>query len=93
MKGGKCMNNMDMQLAAVDAVLAGDDRALDMLVDNPDENVRVIVAKAARPQDLDKLVNDPSRWVRLAVIHYGRPEDRQKLVNDPDPVVRLEART
>lgn len=82
----------DRELAAVDAAITGDDRVLDSLVDDEDENVRVFVAKAARPQDLDKLVNDSSPWVRLAVAHYGRLEDRQKLVSDLDPLVRKEAR-
>lgn len=80
------------KLQAIDAALAGDDATLDKLVNDPDEDVRVFVAKAARPQDLDKLVNDPSPFVRMAVAHYGRPEDRQKLLGDQSPMVRSEAK-
>lgn len=82
----------ERELQAVDAGLAHDDAALDKLVSDPDEDVRVIVAKAARPQDLDRLVHDSSALVRAAVAHYGRPEDRQKLLTDPSPIVRAEAR-
>lgn len=82
----------EKELAAVDATLAHDDATLDKLVNDPDENVRIFVAKAARPQDLDRLVNDPSPYVRMAVAHYGRPEDRQKLLADPSPIVRAEAK-
>lgn len=82
----------EKELEAIDATLAGDDATLDKLVNDPDENVRVFVAKAARPQDLDKLVDDPSPFVRMAVAHYGRPEDRQKLASDPSPIVRAEAK-
>lgn len=79
------------ELQAIDAALTGDDATLDQLVNDPDEAVRIFVAKAARPQDLDRLVNDPSPYVRMAVAHYGRPEDRQKLLADPSPIVRAEA--
>lgn len=82
----------EKELQAIDATLAHDDATLDRLVTDPDENVRVFVAKAARPQDLDVLVSDPSPVVRMAVAHYGRPEDRQKLLTDPSPLVRAEAR-
>lgn len=81
----------EKELAAVDATLQHDDAALDRLVDDPSEDVRVFVAKAARPQDLDRLVTDPSPYVRMAVARYGRPEDRQKLLTDPSPIVRAEA--
>ena len=84
--------NHEKELQAIDATLAGDDATLDKLVNDPDETVRVFVAKAARPQDLDKLVTDPNPLVRMAVAHYGRPEDRQKLLTDPSPMVRSEAR-
>lgn len=84
------MSNMNMQLTAVDATLQHDDAALDKLVSNPDEDVRVFIAKAARPQDLDILVSDPSALVRAAVARYGRPEDRQKLASDPSPIVRAQ---
>ena len=84
--------NHEKELAAVDAALQHDDQALDRLVSDPSETVRVFVAKVARPQDLDKLVNDPSPFVRMAVAHYGRPEDRQKLASDPSPMVRSEAK-
>lgn len=82
----------EKELQAIDATLAHDDQALDRLVKDPDEDVRVIVAKAARPQDLDRLVHDSSALVRAAVAHYGRPEDRQKLLTDPSPIVRAEAK-
>ena len=82
----------ERELQAIDATLAHDDQALDRLVRDPDEGVRVFVAKAARPQDLDILVNDPSPFVRMAVAHYGRPEDRQKLLGDQSPMVRSEAK-
>lgn len=72
--------------------LTGDDVTLDRLVTDPDEDVRVMVAKAARPQDLDKLVSDPSKFVRLAVARYGRPQDRQKLLTDSSPIVRAQAK-
>lgn len=81
----------EKELQAIDATLAGDDATLDKLVSDPSEDVRVMVAKAARPQDLDRLVNDPSAIVRAAVAHYGRPEDRQKLLGDQSPIVRAEA--
>ena len=83
--------NHEKELQAIDATLAHDDATLDKLVNDPDENVRIFVAKAARPQDLDKLVNDSSEFVRMAVAHYGRPEDRQKLLTDPSPIVRAQA--
>lgn len=79
------------ELQAIDAGFAGDDTTLDRLVKDPDEDVRVFVAKAARPQDLDRLVHDPSPLVRAAVARYGRPEDRQKLLADPSPIVRAQA--
>lgn len=82
----------ERELAAVDAGLVGDDATLDQLVSDPDEDVRVFVAKAARPQDLDILVNDPSALVRAAVARYGRPEDCQKLLTDPSPIVRAQAK-
>lgn len=72
--------------------LIGDDVTLDKLVSDSDEDVRIMVAKAARPQDLDKLVNDSSKFVRLAVARYGRPQDRQKLLIDPSPIVRAQAK-
>ena len=84
--------NHEKELEAIDATLAHDDQALDRLVHDPSEDVRIFVAKAARPQDLDKLVSDPSPFVRMAVAHYGRPEDRQKLLGDQSPMVRSEAR-
>ena len=68
------------------------DGALDRLVTDPDENARIWVAKAARPQDLDRLVTDPSPLVRAAVARYGRPINRQKLQVDPSPLVRAQAR-
>ena len=80
----------DKELAAVDAALQHDDATLDKLVSDPSEDVRVFVAKAARPQDLDKLVSDPAVLVRAAVARYGRPEDRQKLASDPSPIVRAQ---
>lgn len=80
------------ELQAIDATLAHDDQALDRLVTDPDEDVRVMVAKAARPQDLDVLVSDPSALVRAAVARYGRPEDCQKLLTDPSPIVRAQAK-
>ena len=83
--------NHEKELQAIDATLAHDDATLDKLVKDPDENVRIFVAKAARPQDLDILVHDPSPFVRMAVAHYGRPEDRQKLLTDPSPIVRAQA--
>lgn len=79
------------ELQAIDAGLAGDDAMLDKLVSDPSEDVRVFVAKAARPQDLDKLITDPNPLVRMAVARYGRPEDRQKLASDPSPIVRAQA--
>lgn len=85
-------DSREKELRAIDAVLDRDNAALDRLVTDPDENVRIWVAKAARPQDLDKLVSDPSPFVRMAVAHYGRPEDRQKLLVDPSPLVRAQAR-
>lgn len=84
--------NHERELAAIDATLAHDDQALDRLVKDPDEDVRVFVAKAARPQDLDRLVSDPSPIVRAAVARYGRPQDRQKLLTDPSPLVRAQAK-
>ena len=81
----------ERELQAVDAGLAGDDATLDRLVKDPSEDVRVMVAKAARPQDLDRLVSDSSALVRAAVARYGRPEDRQKLLADPSPLVRAQA--
>ena len=80
------------ELQAIDATLQHDDQTLDKLVKDPDEDVRVFVAKAARPQDLDVLASDPSPYVRMAVAHYGRPEDRQKLASDSSPMVRSEAK-
>lgn len=82
----------EKELQAIDATLAHDDQALDRLVKDPSEDVRVFVAKAARPQDLDRLVSDSSALVRAAVARYGRPEDCQKLLADPSPIVRAEAR-
>lgn len=82
----------ERELSAIDAALAGDDTTLDRLVKDPSEDVRVFVAKAARPQDLDILVSDFSALVRAAVARYGRPEDCQKLLADPSPIVRAEAR-
>lgn len=82
----------DKELAAVDAVLQHDDQALDKLVNDSSEDVRVFVAKAGRSQDLNQLIDDPSPYVRMAVARYGRPEDRQKLLGDPSPMVRSEAR-
>lgn len=84
--------NHEKELQAIDAGLTGDDATLDRLVKDPSEDVRVFVAKAARPQDLDRLVSDPSPLVRAAVARYGRPEDRQKLASDPSPIVRAEAK-
>lgn len=84
--------NHEKELQAIDAMLAHDDATLDRLVKDPDEDVRVMVAKAARPQDLDVLVSDSSALVRAAVAHYGRPQDRQKLVSDPSPLVRAQAK-
>lgn len=81
----------EKELQAIDAMLSHDDQALDRLVTDPSEDVRVMVAKAARPQDLDRLVSDPSALVRAAVARYGRPEDRQKLASDPSPLVRAQA--
>lgn len=78
------------ELAAVDARINNDDTALDKLVHDSDPNVRVMVAKAARPQDLDILVLDDDKWVRAAVARYGRLEDRKKLADDPDPIVRAQ---
>ena len=83
--------NHEKELEAIDATLAHDDQALDRLVTDPDENVRVFVAMQGRDEDLDKLVGDPSPFVRMAVAHYGRPEDRQKLASDPSPLVRAQA--
>ena len=85
------MMTHEKELQAIDAGLAHDDAALDKLVSDPDENVRIFVAKAARPQDLDRLVSDSSALVRAAVARYGRPEDRQKLLADPSPIVRAQA--
>lgn len=79
-------------LAAVNAKITGDNATLDRLVDDPDEDVRVMVAKAARPQDLDQLITDSSRLVRAAVARYGRSEDRKKLATDPDAFVRAAAK-
>lgn len=84
--------NHEKELEAIDAMLAHDDATLDRLVKDPDEDVRIMVAKAARPQDLDRLVSDPSALVRAAVARYGRPEDRRKLLTDPSPIVRAEAK-
>lgn len=84
--------NHEKEFEAIDAMLAHDDAMLDKLVSDPDENVRIFVAKAARPQDLDRLVSDPSALVRAAVARYGRPEDRQKLLTDPSPIVRAQAK-
>ncbi|MFS8962340.1 hypothetical protein NYF20_04015 [Lactobacillus delbrueckii] len=77
--------NHEKELQAIDATL-------DKLVSDPSEDVRIFVAKAARPQDLDRLVSDPSALVRGAVARYGRPEDRQKLLTDPSPIVRAQAK-
>lgn len=77
---------------AIDAIRDHDDQALDRLVHHPSPDVRVFVAKAARPKDLDLLVNDPDWEVRLAVAHYGRLEDRQKLLTDPSGIVWSEAK-
>ena len=82
----------EKELQAIDATLAHDDATLDRLVKDPSEDVRIFVAKAARPQDLDRLVTDPSPLVRAAVARYGRPIDRQKLVTDPSPIVRAQAK-
>lgn len=78
----------EKELRAIDAVLDRDDATLDRLVTDPDENIRIWVAKAARPQDLDRLATDPSPLVRAAVARYGRPSDRQKLLADQSPFVR-----
>lgn len=81
----------EKELEAIDAMLNQDDTALDRLINSQDENVRIWVAKAARPQDLDRLVTDPSPLVRAAVARYGRPIDRQKLLTDSSPLVRGQA--
>lgn len=82
----------EKELKAIDAALDRDNATLDRLVTDQDENVRIWVAKAARPQDLARLVNDPSPLVRAAVARYGRPRDRQKLLADQSPLVRAQAR-
>lgn len=82
----------EKELQAIDATLVHDDATLDKLVSDPSKDVRIFVAKAARPQDLDRLVTDPSPLVRAAVARYGRPIDRQKLLVDPSPLVRAQAR-
>lgn len=82
----------EKELRAIDAALDRDNATLDRLVTDPDENARIWVAKAARPQDLAQLVNDPSPLVRAAVARYGRPSDRQKLLADQSPLVRAQAR-
>lgn len=82
----------EKELRAIDAALDRDNATLDRLVTDPDENARICVAKAARPQDLDRLVTDPSPLVRAAVARYGRPIDRQKLQVDSSPLVRAQAR-
>lgn len=82
----------EKELRAIDAALDRDNATLDRLVTDPDENARIWVAKAARPQDLDRLVTDPSPLVRAAVARYGRPINRQKLQVDPSPLVRAQAR-
>lgn len=46
----------EKELRAIDAALDRDNATLDRLVTDPDENARIWVAKAARPQDLDRLV-------------------------------------
>ena len=56
----------EKELRAIDAALDRDNATLDRLVTDPDENARIWVAKAARPQDLDRLVTDPSPLVRAA---------------------------
>lgn len=84
--------NHEKELQAIDATLVHDDATLDKLVSDSSEDVRIFVAKAARPQDLDRLVSDPSALVRAAVARYGRPEDRQKLLTDPSPIVRAQAK-
>ena len=79
----------EKELRAIDAALDRDNATLDHLVTDPDENARIWVAKAARPQDLDRLVTDPSPLVRAAVARYGRPIDRQKLqVDRKHPIAR-----
>ena len=66
----------------------GNEKDLDKLVNDPDEDVRYAVAWRGRPKDLDKLVFDRYIAVRAAVAKQGRDKDLDKLVSDKEPAVR-----
>lgn len=48
------------------------DKYLDVLVSDPDWEVRKAVAMAGRDKDLDQLENDESKWVREEVARQRR---------------------
>ncbi|NRD07016.1 hypothetical protein HRD63_07405 [Lactobacillus delbrueckii subsp. bulgaricus] len=52
--------------------MRGWDEDLDVLVSDPDKDVRKQVVNAGREQDLDKLVSDPDKDIRIAVVHEAR---------------------
>lgn len=66
----------------------GNEKDLDKLVKDPDEDVRYAVAWRGRPKDLDKLVFDRDTAVRSAVAQQGRDQDLDKLVGDKEWNVR-----
>lgn len=85
------------------AAAYGGDEIRDMLVDDPDPEVRLGVLNCKKVQndlvslggnpprerDLDVCVFDESPAVRAAVAAYGRDEDRDILVHDEDADVKV----
>lgn len=92
MKDPRWSQCKEIKKAAI--VLYGDDKYLDKLVHDPDEDIRAAVASKWRSKDLDILVHDPSVKVRKAVAAYAdsgffSSKYFDVLVNDESVEVRL----
>lgn len=81
---GELRNLLDSDKALVRIAIAEAGLALDILINDPCEDVRIAVAK--QQYGLNVLINDPHFRVRCALVYLGCGIDI--LVNDPDSKVR-----